>query len=62
MYKVSIPTGHVKKVTQLLSNSNKLSSTFNITKTGIIVKEVDLEKVLNLICKLELKVSTKKVA
>jgi len=62
MYKISIPTGHLKKVTQSLSNSNKLSSTFNITKTGIIVKEVDLEKVLNLICKLELKVSTKKVA
>ena len=43
MYKINIPAGYIKKFTSVLSN--KLSNTYNIVSTGIIVKSDDLEKV-----------------
>ena len=60
MYKITIEKGHIKKLTSLLSN--KLSNTYNIVSTGIIVKSDDLEKVLNISEKLSLKITYKKVA
>jgi hypothetical protein len=60
MYKINIPTGYVKKFTPLLPN--KLSSTYTILSTGLLVKSEDLEKVLNISEKLELKITYKKVA
>ena len=60
MYKINIPAGYIKKFTSVLSN--KLSNTYNIVSTGIIVKSDDLEKVLNISEKLQLKITYKKVA
>ena len=60
MYKITIEKGHIKKLTSLLSN--KLSCTYNILSTGIVIKEVDLEKVLNISEKPSLKITYKKVA
>lgn len=60
MYKINIPAGYVKKFTPLLTN--KLSSTYNILSTGLLVKSEDLEKVLDISEKLELKITYKKVA
>lgn len=60
MYKINIPAGYIKKFTSVLSN--KLSNTYNIVSTGIIIKSDDLEKVLNISEKLQLKISYKKVA
>lgn len=60
MYKINIPTGYIKKFTSVLSN--KLSNTYNITSTGIVVKSDDLKKVLNISEKLQLKITYKKVA
>ena len=62
MYKITIPSGLIKKSTSVLVNSNKLKNTINITKTGILVKPSDLEYILNTFEKLQLKVSYKKVA
>ena len=59
MYKINIPAGYIKKFTSVLSN--KLSNTYNIVSTGIIVKSDDLEKVLNISEKLQLKITYKKV-
>ena len=53
MYKITIEKGHIKKLTSLLSN--KLSCTYNILSTGIVIKEVDLEKVLNIFRKTSVK-------
>ncbi len=60
MYKISIPAGYIKKFTSVLTN--KLSNTYNILSTGILVKSEDLEKVLNISEKLQLKITYKKVA
>jgi hypothetical protein len=60
MYKINIPAGYIKKFTSVLTN--KLSNTYNILSTGILVKSSDLEKVLNISEKLELKITYKKVA
>jgi hypothetical protein len=60
MYQISIPTGYIKKFTSVLTN--KLSNTYNILSTGILVKSSDLEKVLNISEKLQLKITYKKVA
>lgn len=60
MYKINIPAGYIKKFTSVLSN--KLSNTYNIVSTGIIIKSDDLEKVLNISEKLQLKITYKKVA
>lgn len=60
MYKINIPTGYIKKFTSVLTN--KLSNTYNILSTGILVKSDDLEKVLNISEKLQLKITYKKVA
>jgi hypothetical protein len=60
MYKINIPAGYIKKFTSELTN--KLSNTYNILSTGILVKSSDLEKVLNISEKLELKITYKKVA
>jgi hypothetical protein len=62
MYKVNIPAGHIKQVTAVLVNSNKLRNPINITSTGILVKLDDLDYVFKTFEKLELKVSIKKVA
>ena len=60
MYKINIPTGYIKKFTSVLTN--KLSNTYNILSTGLLVKSEDLEKVLNISEKLQLKITYKKVA
>ena len=60
MYKINIPAGYIKKFTSVLSN--RLSNTYNIVSTGIIIKSDDLEKVLNISEKLQLKITYKKVA
>jgi hypothetical protein len=60
MYKINIPAGYIKKFTSVLTN--KLSNTYNILSTGILVKSEDLEKVLNISEKLQLKITYKKVA
>jgi len=60
MYQISIPAGYIKKFTSVLTN--KLSNTYNILSTGILVKSEDLEKVLDISEKLQLKITYKKVA
>jgi len=60
MYKINIPAGYIKKFTSVLTN--KLSNTYNILSTGILVKSEDLEKVLDISEKLQLKITYKKVA
>ena len=44
--KINIPAGYIKKFTSVLTN--KLSNTYNILSTGILVKSEDLEKVLDI--------------
>ncbi len=60
MYKINIPAGYIKKFTSVLTN--KLSNTYNILSTGILVKSEDLEVVLKLADKNSLKITYKKVA
>ena len=59
MYKITTPKSQLKSLTAVLPN--KLSNTFNILSSGVLIKADDLEKVLNISEKLSLKITYKKV-
>jgi hypothetical protein len=59
MFKITVPKSRLKSLTAILPN--KLSNTFNILSSGVLVKANDLEKVLSITEKLSIKVSYQKV-